>query len=190
MVISTEFRVLNITEKKIINKTLSKISFDLNSFLTTNYNYLYVLIDKNNKLKPFPEIFYCPLKLRELIIKFKFKIRYGGIYFGFIKKGEFYLSLEAVEFFDKLNLIPKSIKVNVNKETEKSILYGNNIKKKMIDTLPKHTKRNSYLIIYNQFNELIAITYLIKENYEIEKFHDSEIIALNLIDKGYYLRKQ
>ncbi|MBY9007795.1 MAG: hypothetical protein KGD63_13720 [Candidatus Lokiarchaeota archaeon] len=190
MVLLTDFRLLNNIERKIIKKTFLKISKELISFLDINLDYLYILIDKNNKLKPFPEIYYYHNLSKYIIEQFKSNIYYAGIYFGFIKRGDFYLSLECIEFIDNKKLVPKKIKIKVNEKAEKSILYGNNIKKKMISSLSDHIEKDNYIIIYNKFNELIALGYLIINTNEIKDLQDNRDIALNLIDKGYFLRNQ
>ncbi len=190
MVLLAEFRNLNIIEIEFLKNTFLTISEKLVSFLDKNSEDLYVSIYEDKKIKPFPEIYYSPYILKDLINKFKLSVWSVGIYFGFIKRGEFYPSLEVFEFFDKKNLIPNEIKFQVNQKAEKSILYGNDIKKKMINSYLGHIEKNNFIIIYNKLDELIAIGYLNQKNNEINSLQENEIIALNLIDKGYFLRKQ
>ena len=61
-----------------------------------------------------------------------------GVYFGFIKKNQFLLSLEGAEFLNKLNMFQYLF---VNDDGEKSVLYGNHIMKKFFNKRPKFLKR-------------------------------------------------
>ncbi len=190
MVVLTDFRALNTIEKKIIRNSLVKISSNFISFLNINNQFLYVLIDRNNELKKYPEIFFIPEDLEKIILNFENKIQFSGIYLGFIKKGEFYLSIEGAEYFVNIDLFPKKLHIFVDQKAEKSILYGNHIKKWMIKSDLKNMKIDSHILIFNQLNELISISKLIKNENEIKFLKMDDIIALNIIDKGYFLRKQ
>ena len=117
------------------------------------------------------------------------KILSAGLYFGFIKKGSFYLSLEGAEFLYHNSLVSDFKKIHVNDKGEKSILYGNNILKNMIKKIPDSLKQNDVALIFNKNEELIA---LVQSKYDLQKIQElkpKDIIAINLNDKGYYLRK-
>ncbi|MFW9947730.1 MAG: hypothetical protein ACFFDX_12975, partial [Candidatus Odinarchaeota archaeon] len=72
---------------------------------------------------------------------------------------------------------------------EKSILYGNNILKKMLSNFSMELKMNDLVIVLNHLKEIIAIGIIKVDGNDFYNLESDDIIALNLIDKGYYLRK-
>lgn len=189
-----EFRKIKEKEKKFVEKTLSKISIEALTALNKLGRQLYISVENENFVYQYPKIYLVSIQLTELIElkdqKVKENIVSAGLYFGFIKNDQFYLSLEGAEFlFNQKAFSEKNI-LRVSDEGEKSILYGNNILKKMVEKVPPSLKKTDFLLDFNCSNELIgiALSYL---DYEVFQNADPEsIIALNLIDKGYYLRKK
>jgi ribosome biogenesis protein Nip4 len=135
-------------------------------------------------------IYLVPNKLSELVNRSKSIVYSSGLYFGFIKKGEFFISLEGANFLHELDCFSDKQIIRVNKEGEKSVLYGNKISKKMISRTPLYLKKNTFIVILNAFNELIAIGQSQVDSEVIQRLDKNGIIALNFVDKGYYLRKQ
>ncbi|MFX1589393.1 MAG: PUA domain-containing protein, partial [Promethearchaeota archaeon] len=112
-----------------------------------------------------------------------------GLYFGFIKKGFFFLSLEGAEFLYRNKHILEKNQIIVTIQAEKSILYGNNILKKMLSNFSMELKINDLVIVLNELKEIIAIGIIKVNGNDFYNLESDDIIALNLIDKGYYLRK-
>lgn len=192
MIDTKKFRKANRKENAIIINTLLKISTKILSVLKKiEYNFYIALNNKTSKNK-FPSIFLIHKNLSKELVKFQQEIRVNsaGLYFGFIKRGEFYLSLEAAEFLLNLSCFSTNQKLFVNKNGEKSILYGNRISKSMIAKIPTELKRNSFLLVFNLENELIALAKSQVDYLTYQNFSHSDIVALNLVDKGYYLRKK
>ena len=100
------------------------------------------------------------------------------------------LSLEGAEFLLNLNFFSERYQLIVNNDGEKAILYGNKILKKMIIKISNKLKKNDFLLVFNQSNELICIARSQVDFEDIQNIKTNEIIAFNLIDKGYYLRKK
>jgi len=186
------FRLVNKIEKSIINNSLQKFSSEvLSNFKKIDYRF-YIFINDEQTISKFPLIYLVSYKISN-IIEEKLKneiINAAGIYFGFIKKGIFHLSLEGAEFLHNQDKIPKSKQIVVNKEGEKSILYGNNILKKMVIKMPLELKKNDFLVVFNQNQEIIAITKSLIDYKSYQTLGSNKITALNLVDKGYYLRKK
>ncbi len=186
------FRLVNKIETTMIYDSLTKISPDLLPFFKKNNYRLYISLNKLEAESKFPLIFLIS-ENQSIILEKVLKaviVRSAGVYFGFIKKGIFFLSLEGVEFFHNHDKIPKSKQVIVNKEGEKSILYGNNILKKMVKTMPLELKKNDFLVVFNQNKEIIAIAKSMIDYKSYQNLDSNKIAALNLVDKGYYLRKK
>ena len=186
------FRIVNKTEKKIITDSLFRISTQIISVLNNRDNEFFILFNKLSLNNKFPSIFLVSNNLMELVNRFdsELSINSIGLYFGFIKKNQFLLSLEGAEFLYKLNAIPEKHHIVVKNEGEKSILYGNHIIKKYLYKTPKLLEKNTFLLIFNESNELISIGYSQGDYDSIYNLRPKDIIAKNLIDKGYYLRKE
>ncbi|MFX1340161.1 MAG: hypothetical protein ACFFDK_16235 [Promethearchaeota archaeon] len=98
------------------------------------------------------------------------------------------MSLEGVEFLYQMNVFSEKNYIIVNDKGEKAVLYGNRITKEIISKIPENLKKSEFLLILNQSNELISVaqSQVDKDRYSTLKIND--LVALNLIDKGYYLR--
>lgn len=186
------FRLVNEIETTMIYDFLIKLSPILIPFFKKNDYRLYISLNEMEAESKFPSIFLIFKNqsiLLEKVLKTKI-VRSAGVYFGFIKKGVFFLSLEGAELLHKLDKFPINRRVVVNEKEEKSILYGNNILKKMVRTMPLELKKNDFLAVFNQNHEIIAISRARIDSSSFKKLDPNNIAALNLLDKGYYLRKK
>ncbi len=187
-----KFRIINKIEEDIISNSISKISHKV---LLTLENLKFSLFISFNPISiedNFPSIYLLPNDMIKTVVKNDGdpEISSAGIFFGFIKINQFYLSLEGAEFIHKQNLFPKNYQLVANAEGEKAILFGNNILKRNIISLPPTLKKNELLIIFNQSNEMISLA-LSQVDYSFsQKLKPNDKIAVNLVDKGYYLRKK
>ena len=185
------FRLINNIEKSIVDDTLLKISSEILSFLKKDFRF-YIYINDEQVRSKYPLIY---LVSRDNSNFLEEKLKYenittAGIYFGFIKKGFFHLGLEGVEFLDNHNILPKSRKITISEKGEKSILYGNDILKSVITTIPPVLEKNNILAVYNQKNEIIAIARATISVNSFQNLNLNQKVAQNLVDKGYYLRKK
>jgi len=186
------FRKINTIETNIITKSLYSISVKLPSVMDSLKEFLYVSIKKSTTEKVYPKIYLITYEQMKLIneINFKEYIYAAGLYLGFIKKGNFYLSIEGVEYLYKQKKLNEFQRIEINELGEKSILYGNNILKKMVIKAPERLKENGFLLVFNESREIIAIARSNVNNKSLQDFSAKEIIAMNLSDKGFYLRKK
>jgi ribosome biogenesis protein Nip4 len=186
------FRVVNKTEKNIIINSLSKISTEIITILERIEYIIFISFNELGLKNNFPLIFLVPNYLSKTFDKLKStkSIISAGIYFGFIKKNQFLLSIEGAEFLLNLNFFSERNLATVNNDGEKAILYGNQILAKMIIKISNKVKRNDFLLVFNQSNELICIARSQVNFEDIQDLKHNDIIAFNLIDKGYYLRKK
>ena len=192
MIDTKKFREINETEKGIITDSVLKISTKILSVLKKiDYKIYIALVNKTSK-NNYPSIFLIPNNLTKNLVKFQQDISVNsvGLYFGFIKKGEFYVSLEGAEFLLMLGCFSKQQKIYVNEDGEKAILYGNRILKRMIAEITTELKKDVFVLVFNLEKELIAIAKS-QVNYPTYKnLNPNEMVAINLVDKGYYLRKR
>ncbi len=185
------FRLVNKIETKIICDFLIKLSPNILPFFEKTDYRLYISLNELEAESKFPSIFLISENqgiLLEKVLKAVI-VRSAGVYFGFIKKGNFFLSLEGIEFLFKSNLFSDLKRINVSDKGEKSILYGNNILKNMIRKIPINTKQKDILVVLNKFDEVIAIAQSKHDHQNIQQLKPKELIAINLNDKGYYLRR-
>ena len=187
-----KFREINETENAIITNSVLKISTKILSVLKKiDYKIYIALVNKTSK-NNYPSIFLISNNLAKNLVNFQqgISVNSAGLYMGFIKKGEFYLSLEGAEFLFKSGCFSKNQELYVNRSGEKSILYGNRIAKSMIAKIPTGLQKNAFLLVFNLTNELIAIAKSQVNYITYENLNLKDPIAINLVDKGYYLRKK
>ena len=185
-----KFRIINKIEKNIITNSISKISDNALLALENIKFSLFISFNPIGIEDNFPSIYLIPNNLAKTVVdvEHETEVCSAGVYFGFIKIDKFLLSLEGAEFLYRLNSFPKNTQLILNDEGEKSILYGNSILKKNITIIPQTLKKNELLLVFNKSKELIALS-LCQVNYsKSQELNPNERIALNLIDKGYYLR--
>ena len=185
------FRQINHFEKEIISNSLLGLSSSLLPFFEKNEGFFYISINKQASQNRYPQIY---LVSEELKGHLKNLISYvnicsAGLSFGFIKRGRFFISLEGAEFLYIQGLFPKFLRVYVNERGEKSVLYGNNILKKMLIMKAFDFKKKDLLLILNKSNEIIAIGQSQVEGEQIHNLKPLDLIAVNLNDKGTYLRE-
>jgi len=183
------FRLVNKIETTMIYDSLIKLSPNLLHFFEKNDYRLYISLNELEAESKFPSIFLISKDQLKLLRTLKNdKIISAGLYFGFIKKGNFYISLEGAEFLYNNNLFSDLKRIHLNDKGEKSILYGNNILKKMVFKESSNLQKEDFLLVFNKLNEVIAIAKSIINYQNISNIEPNKIIAINLNDKGVYLR--
>ncbi|MFX1278964.1 MAG: hypothetical protein ACFFA3_06065 [Promethearchaeota archaeon] len=186
------FRKVNTFEKSIIVDTLNRVIQDSELIIKKIQDRLYISFDSVFIKNLNPSIYLIPSDYTDLIERFYagLQISSAGLYFGFIKKEDFRLSLEGAEYLVKREDCFKEKILVVNSKGEKSIFYGNDIYKEEIVKIPTKLKIGDLLIIYNSIQELCAIAQSLVDIKIFKDLKPNSKIALNLVDKGYYLRKK
>lgn len=185
------FRQINDFEKQIIIDSLLKISSEFLRVIEEFKIHLYILTNSSLSKDKFPKIFLIT-KYQHFRLKLTHfdKIFSAGLYFGFIKKGNFYLSLEGADYLYKQGIFSNNKCIHVNRKGENSILYGNNLLKNMVIKTSNNLQKKDFLLVFNEMNELLAIAQFIVESNVLQYLKPKDIIALNLSDKGIYLREK
>jgi len=186
------FRQINETERKIIDLALNALTPNLRAHNYDIYSKFYISIEENNRGPNFPQVYLLPKENIATLKKLKNidNIKSAGLYFGFIMKGNFHLSIEGTAYLLSSNLIPKEKIIIINNDAEKSTLYGNNISKGMIETIPESFYRKDLLLVLNPANELIALVQSKVDYIQYSDLNSDDVVAVNLVDKGYYLRRE
>ena len=188
---SETFRKINVIEKQIISASLSRISPLFLPILNEIEKFLFIKLSNQRSHIIYPNLYLFSEELHDLFqnLKTHADIISGGTNFGFIKKGEFYISLECAEYFYKKGTLLDFKHIRLSEKGEKSILYGNNITKNMYTTLPINLKKKDFLVVFNDSREIIAIAQSLVDTTNIQNLRPKDIVAINLCDKGYYLRR-
>ena len=183
------FRLLDAIENRIIHTALNQISPNIALFIEKRSLSLFVLVPEPNERH---QVYLISEEIRKLILSFQnnVNITSAGIFIGFISRNTFFLSLEGAEFFLNENIIPDQNILNVSNEGEKAILYGNPIIKKMVFSIPLDLQKNAILLILNESRELIALARSEIDHTNYKLLNQGDLVAINLIDKGYYLRRK
>lgn len=185
-------RLINNIEKSVISESLLEISSQILPFLEKFSYKFYISLNKLEEENIYPMIYLISDNQSDILNNMILidNIISAGLYFGFLKKGKLLLSLEGTEFLHEHEMIPKSKQMIVNNKGEKSILYGNHISKKMILNIPTDLKKNDFIAVFNQNNEIISISRARIDFSSFKKMEPNNIAASNLLDKGYYLRRK
>lgn len=185
-----KFRKVNKREKEIIYNSVQKISQRIIPFLNELNHEFYISFQDSRIKRVYPSIFLAPHDLSKNFNFDKSKINFIsiGLYFGFMKKNQLYLSLEAADLLHENNVLRESNYLLVNHKGEKAILYGNNIIKNHLVKITKSLKKNEFLLILNQEEELISIALSVINGDSIGNLGPKTVIAKTLNDKGSYLR--
>jgi ribosome biogenesis protein Nip4 len=186
------FRPINEIEKSIINSSLQKFSVELISYIEQEKYKFYIYIRVEKKRVSYPSIFLLSHE-NSIILEEKLtneSVNSAGTSFGFIKEGEFRISLEGAEFLFKNNLIQDRNILKVNKKGEKAVLYGNPIVKGFVSDLRTDLQKNTLMWVINESGELLALALLEIDISILKLINQEDFVAKNLIDKGNYLRRK
>ena len=189
---ATSFRQINNIELQIIITSFIKISAKFLAILDNLKTKLYTSIKHSTNRTNYLSIYLITDEQQNLLneINIRNKIYATGVFFGLIKRGVFLLSIEGAEFLYVSNIFPDFKKLILNENGEKSTLYGNNILKKMVVYSPIDLKKTDFLLLLNENDEILGLGFSQTNNEQILNLKPSDLIALNLSDKGYYLRQQ
>lgn len=185
------FRKINEIERSIIFTSISDISSKLRSNMDNIGKFLYISLEKLARQKQYLNIYLISNEIFKIIdrVNETDEVVFSGLYFGFIKKSMFYLSLDGAEYLYHSGIFCEFQQLHVNEDGEKSILYGNNILKSMMVKAPSNLKEKDFLLVFNELKEIIAIAQSQVNYKNLQKIKPKDVIAINLRDKGLYLRK-
>ena len=186
------FRRINPIESKIIFDSIKTVSTELVPILDSLKELLYILINKITTEKDYPSI-YLITEEHQKIINNNYllnQIYDAGLYFGFIKRGNFYFSIESVEYLYKSGIFTEFKLVHLNDNGEKSFLYGNSILKNMVSKSPNTLKKENFLLILNNFDEILGLGISRVNNEILSNLKPRDVFAINIKDKGQYLRRK
>ncbi|MFX1237877.1 MAG: hypothetical protein ACFE8P_09180, partial [Promethearchaeota archaeon] len=174
------FREINQVETNIINKSLLDLSPTIFQTLERIDYSMWIKLTESRSYNYFPRIYLVPNRLKLFIKDFNqaTNIMHSGIYFGRIKQGNFYLSLEGAEFMHQFECFSKNQIIKVNDMGEKAILYGNKVKKEYVEKTRSGIAVGSFILIFNKSNDLLAIGRSQVKEADFQALDDSNIIII------------
>ena len=186
------FRRINAIETKIIANSIKTISIELLPIFDNLNELLYILINKSTTKNDYPSIYLITDKQQKFFddIYFLNRMYAAGLYFGFLKKGDFYFSIEGVEYIYNNGIFTGFKKLYLTESGEKSFLYGNNIVKSMVRKSPDSLEEKDFLLIINKFEEIVGLGISRANINTISNLNSNDVFAINVSDKGQYLRKR
>ena len=186
------FRKINTTETSMITTTFNAVSLELSPILEDIKNLLYILINNSTTQKDYPSIYLITSEQQKSFNKINIinRIYAAGLYFGFLKKGIFYFSIEGVEYLCKNGIFTDFKQLHLTKGGEKAFLYGNNILKKMVRKSLANLNEKDFLLILNDIGEIVGLGISRVNNEILSNLKPSDVYAINIKDKGQYLRRK
>ncbi len=186
------FRLINKIEKSIINNSLQKFSTKILLYIRQENYRFYIFFNEQKDAIKFPLIFLVSHE-KSIFLEEELKnenVIAASVYLGFIKKGEFHLSLEGAEFFLKRSLIQDRNILKVSNKGEKAILYGNSVVKGMVTDISSDLQKNTLMLVLNESRELLALALSEIDFSKYKILSQGDLVAKNLTDKGIYLRRK
>lgn len=175
------FRKANEKETMLINFTMAEFGKDIPSKILENEK---ILISQNRGKKVFlvsKEVYQQFLHVKKNEIPY-----FIGVNIGKIEKNKrFKLSVEGIHEVGKHT----KKKVIVSDKGEQFVLYGHSILKKSVLRIPKNLKKGSNVIIVNVYGDPIGLGRLHVNSEKIHQLKDEDLIVINVLDMGWYLRK-
>ncbi|MFW9918658.1 MAG: PUA domain-containing protein [Candidatus Thorarchaeota archaeon] len=114
-----------------------------------------------------------------------FEVRYLGIWLGDMIKDRLRLSLPILE---KLSTLTENIIV-VNKKSAEAFTYGRSILKEGVASLSATLERGKRVIVKDQQGHVLGLAVLSVDGRLLEKLGKEKLVAKNLVDIGWYLRR-
>lgn len=114
-----------------------------------------------------------------------YKPEFGGIWLGDMHEKEFRIGLHVL---DDISEITQS-KVIVSEVGAESFTYGRSILKESVITIGVGLERGQKVIILSNMGDSLGFAQLTIDSSRIDLLSDESLVAKNLADIGWYLRK-
>ncbi|TFG13009.1 hypothetical protein EU537_07725 [Candidatus Thorarchaeota archaeon] len=108
-----------------------------------------------------------------------------GLWFGDVYQNRFRLSLPILNPLAKLT----SNIIHVKQIAAESFTYGRSILKESVIDIDESLKRHQRVIVLNEKDDVLGLAELVTDAIRVSDMKDDDLIAKNLIDIGWYIRK-
>jgi ribosome biogenesis protein Nip4 len=114
-----------------------------------------------------------------------FDLRLMGVQLGQMSKVRFILSLQILPILKEhtQNIII------VSSRGAEAFTYGKSILKESVVKLPRHLKRGQRVIVVNEDGECLGIGALSMDAIRVNRLSPDKLVAKNLADIGWYIRR-
>ncbi len=114
-----------------------------------------------------------------------FELHYLGVWLGEIIHDRFRLSLAAL---NRLMGFTASV-LEVSEQGAQSFTYGKSILKESVVRVDSRLKRNQRVIVVNRMRECLGLAALSVDADRIGRLAPDRLVARNLVDIGWYVRR-
>jgi ribosome biogenesis protein Nip4 len=108
-----------------------------------------------------------------------------GLFFGKVLKNKFRPSLSII---DRLNEFTHS-KITVSRQGAESFTYGRSIIRESVLDIPEDLKREQRVLILDEKGVCIGLAKLSVDSAKINRLAKDRLVAKNLMDIGWYIRR-
>ncbi|MCK4279254.1 MAG: hypothetical protein KAW94_01630 [Candidatus Thorarchaeota archaeon] len=108
-----------------------------------------------------------------------------GIWLGDLVEGKFRLSLPVLERVQEFT----SNLLIVSRQGAESFTYGRSILKESVNKIDPSLLRGQKVFILNESNECLGLAALSVDAYKINRLAKDRLVAKNLVDIGWYIRR-
>ncbi len=112
-------------------------------------------------------------------------IQFIGKQLGSIAKGKFRLSLQILSELEELT---DSVIV-VSKQSAEAFTYGRSVLKESVIKLDSKLKRGQRVLVLNQNGECLGIASLSIDAVKLNRLSGEKLVAKNLVDIGWFIRR-
>ncbi|NMC08644.1 MAG: hypothetical protein GYA24_25770 [Candidatus Lokiarchaeota archaeon] len=118
-------------------------------------------------------------------------LKHFGLFLGMFKGNQFNLSIEGASELARSGTVARNW-IKLGTDGEKSFLYGQDIKKAMLqEVCPRGiTHDRGICIILNARGECLGIGKLEAQDPRLVRVSDEDVLVKNIVDRGVYLRDQ
>lgn len=108
-----------------------------------------------------------------------------GLFFGKMVDGEFRPSLSII---DRLHDVSEN-RIKVSQQGAEAFTYGRSILRESVVDLPQGLQRGQRVVVLNEADECIGLAKLSIESSKVDRLAKDRLVAKNLIDIGWYIRR-
>ena len=176
-----QFREINAEELNLIKDQL-KSALHFEEFDTVINPFKIIIAEGEWK-----EVLLISEEMHKTFLEFKEfrKPYFMGNHLGDIKKNIFKISLEGITLIS--DYVKEKTVLSIS--GEKKVLYGRDLSKDNLASIPARIQENDKSILINKNGEVLALGKYLISREQIEKSKGNQVVLKNIMDKGWYLRK-
>ncbi|TFF91391.1 hypothetical protein EU545_04270 [Candidatus Thorarchaeota archaeon] len=142
-----------------------------------------VLIDRGKK----QAVYLIPMDWVQLVDSDfgGYRLRYLGVWLGEMSGDTFMLSIGVLPDIDPLT----DSKIVVHRKGAEAFTYGRSILKESVRSLPRHLRRGQRVLVKDESGACIGLAALAVDGALLDRLGAEKLVAKNLVDIGWFLRR-